>query len=196
VTREELLADLAARRGHFALESGHHGDLWLDLDALLARPWRVARLAAALASRVGAHRPDVVCGPLTGGAFVAQLIAAELGAGFAWTERTVGSEGVAYRLPAALRAGLRGRTVAVVDDVINAGSATRATLAELRAAGARPVALAALLVLGEGAARVAEAEGLALDHLATLESGLWRPAACPLCAAGAELEDFVPTSRG
>jgi orotate phosphoribosyltransferase len=196
VTRAALLADLAARRGHFALESGHHGDLWLDLDALLARPRTVARLATALAPRVGAHRPDVVCGPLTGGAFVAQLIAAELGAGFAWTERAVGSEGVAYRLPAALRAGLRGRTVAVVDDVINAGSASRATLVELRDAGARPVALAALLVLDEGAARVAEAESLALDHLVTLESGRWRPDACPLCAAGAELEDLVPGSPG
>jgi hypothetical protein len=25
-----------AERGHFRYESGHHGDLWLDLDGLLA----------------------------------------------------------------------------------------------------------------------------------------------------------------
>jgi orotate phosphoribosyltransferase len=32
---------LAARQGHFKLESGHHGDLWLDLDQLLGQPARL-----------------------------------------------------------------------------------------------------------------------------------------------------------
>jgi hypothetical protein len=27
-----LLDALPARRGHFALESGHHGELWLELE--------------------------------------------------------------------------------------------------------------------------------------------------------------------
>jgi len=30
---ENVLELLSARRGHFLLESGHHGDLWFDLEA-------------------------------------------------------------------------------------------------------------------------------------------------------------------
>lgn len=54
--------------------------------------------------------------------------------------------------------------VAVVDEVVNAGSAARATIADLRA-------------------------GLVLAHAAELESRIWTPSDCPLCAAGAPLED-------
>ncbi|MDQ3996992.1 MAG: hypothetical protein M3303_08225 [Gemmatimonadota bacterium] len=43
---------VAARRGHFRLESGHHGALWLDLDALFAESRRIAPFVAALANRI------------------------------------------------------------------------------------------------------------------------------------------------
>lgn len=42
---DELVRLAELRRGHFALESGHHGDLWLDLDRLFVEPWVVAPLA-------------------------------------------------------------------------------------------------------------------------------------------------------
>jgi orotate phosphoribosyltransferase len=42
MTADGLIEALAARRGHFRLESGHHGELWLDLDPLFARPARLA----------------------------------------------------------------------------------------------------------------------------------------------------------
>ena len=95
-----------------------------------------------------------------------------------------------YRIPDALRDRLRGRSVAVVDDVVNAGSATGATIADLRACDTRPVALGALLVLGEGAARLADEEGLALASVAALPNDIWAPADCPLCAAGVALEEL------
>ena len=41
-----VLQLLAARQGHFLLESGHHGDLWLDLEQLCLRPRLAQRLAA------------------------------------------------------------------------------------------------------------------------------------------------------
>ena len=64
-----LLAAVAAERGHFRYESGHHGDLWLDLDRLLIDAGGTRALASALAERAVACWPDVACGPLTGGAF-------------------------------------------------------------------------------------------------------------------------------
>jgi orotate phosphoribosyltransferase len=184
-----LIEALAARRGHFQLESGHHGELWLDLDGLFAAPARLAPFFAELAEQLAGRGADVVCGPLVGGAFVAQAVAERLGIEASWTERVAAPSGAGlytarYRVPEPLRDRLRGRSVAIVDDVVNAGSATRATIADLRVCGARPVALGALLVLGEGAARLAREEGLALASVAVLPNAIWAPADCPLCAAG------------
>jgi orotate phosphoribosyltransferase len=192
---ERLIAALDSRRGHFRLESGHHGELWLDLDGLFAGPARLAPFVAELAERLAGCGADVVCGPLVGGAFVAQAVAGRLGIEASWTERVAapshaGLYAARYRVPDALRGRLRGRSVAVVDDVVNAGSATRATIADLRACGARPVALGALLVLGEGAPRLASAEGLALASVGALANAIWAPPECPLCAAGVALEEL------
>jgi len=67
---------------------------------------------------------------------------------------------VTYRLPGGLRERVRGKTIAVVDDVINAGSAVRGTLAELRACGATPMAVGALLVLGSAAASLCACQAI------------------------------------
>ncbi|HEX8242577.1 MAG TPA: phosphoribosyltransferase family protein, partial [Longimicrobium sp.] len=141
------------RRGHFRLESGHHGGLWLDLDALFADPARIEPFVARLAGALRTHRVEAVCGPLLGGAFLAQLVARALGAEFCFTERVAvtgpgGLFGARYRLPPAYAPRLRGRRVAMVDDVMSAGSALRGTYAELQSHGAEPVAAGALLVLG------------------------------------------------
>jgi orotate phosphoribosyltransferase len=78
--------------------------------------------------------------------------------------------------------------VAVVDDVVNAGSAVRATLAALAQADARPVALGALLALGSTPAAVAASAGLPLESVATRENEIWEPDRCPRCANGEALQ--------
>jgi orotate phosphoribosyltransferase len=178
---ESLNDLLGARRGHFVFESGHHGDLWLDLDTLFVRPRRVAPFAVELAQRLEPHGVDTVCGPLVGGALVAQMVAAELGAELCWS--ATGD----YSIPAALQAGLRGKRVALVDDAINAGFATGATLAALRECGAEVSVLGALVVLNDSAAGLAAREGVPLESLERLTSGLWPPDQCPLCAASVPL---------
>jgi orotate phosphoribosyltransferase len=182
-----LLGSIGARDGHFLLESGHHGRLWLDLDALFVRPDRIRPFADELADRFAALRPSVVCGPLVGGAFLAQMMAAALGAEFVFAERIAGPP-VAYRVPSALRPGLADRAVAVVDDAINAGSAVRGTIADLEACGARVVAVGALLVLGATGQDAIAARGLPLESLLALPNELWDPTACPFCAAGVPLD--------
>jgi orotate phosphoribosyltransferase len=197
--QEELVGLLAARKGHFRLESGYHGDLWLEIEPLYRHPRRLRRFAGELARRLAAHGVEVVCGPLVGGAFLAQMVAIELDMEFIFTEQFIRARGdglypVGYRIPTALRAGARGRRVAVVDDVINAGSATRGAVADLHACGARLVAVGALLVLGDSAAALAAGEGVPLESLASLPNTLWEPAACPLCAAGTPLEGVAAPS--
>ena len=86
---DALLALVSGRRGHFRLESGHHGGLWLDLDPLFAEPRRVAPFVDRLAAAVRPHAVDAVCGPLLGGAFLAQLVAHALDVAFYFTERVL-----------------------------------------------------------------------------------------------------------
>lgn len=197
---EEVVRLLPARKGHFRLESGHHGDLWLDLELLCLRPDPVRRLAAKLATRLAVQRIEIVCGPLVEGAFVGLMVALELGVPFTYAERfadvqTDALYSVQYRLPRALRDGVRGKRVGIVNDVITAGSAIRGTFADLKACGAEPVALAALALLGESAAKFAAGQKIALEALATFHNQVWMPAECPLCIRGIPLEDLLGSER-
>jgi orotate phosphoribosyltransferase len=185
---------LPARRGHFLLESGYHTDLWLTLDAVFLDPNPIAPLIAALADKLRPHGVSAVCGPLLGGAFLAQAIASHLGARFYYTEPVPASPGpglfkAAYQLPSELRRRAHGERLAVVDDVISAGSSVRATIAALAAAGALTTVVGALLVLGDaGVAHFAE-QRVPLEALGRRDFNLWSPSDCPLCHAGPPLED-------
>lgn len=121
-----------------------------------------------------------MCGPLVGGAFVAQAVAEHLGAAFCWSSRVAGT----YEVPAALRPALAGRRVAIVDDAINAGSAVLGSATAVRAAGGRLVAVGALVAVGDATSVL----DVPLEHLATIPSHLWPPGSCPLCAAGAPVD--------
>ena len=187
---------MTARRGHFRLESGHHSQLWLDLDGLFVEPARVAPFVNDLAQTLRAHNPAAVCGPLVGGAFLAQMLAAALQVEFAFTERVLpaGREGLypaEYRLPRGLRHRVRGKRVAIVDDVISAGSAVRGTHAELEAHGAHPGVVGALLVLGSLGPTFFEEQGVPVTSVAKLPYDMWLPEGCPLCVSGLALEDIA-----
>jgi orotate phosphoribosyltransferase len=192
-----LLDLMPVRRGHFRYESGYHGEIWLDLDRLFFNPNRIAPSARDLASRLAPSAIDAVVGPLVGGALLAQMIAVELGVEFAYTEPRPPSSNhtlypVAYRLPATLAPLMKGKRVAIVDDVINAGSAVRATYHALTEAGAKPTVVGALLVLGDAAQPFVKSSGMTIERLASLPNPLWEPADCPLCAQGIRLDDGSP----
>jgi orotate phosphoribosyltransferase len=179
---------VGATRGHFRYESGHHGDLWLDLDRLFIDAQRMKGWARTLAHRAVVCRPEVICGPLTGGAFVAQLLAMETGAAFVFAERLAGAAGpVRYHIPEPLRPALPGKRVLLVDDAVNAGSALLSTLADLQAYEIELAGFASLLTLGKAAAQITERHGVPFFSLASLERRMWTPAVCPLCASGVPL---------
>ena len=193
----QFLAIVGGRRGHFLLESGHHSNLWLDLDALFAQPPLIDPFVESLADALRPHEPEVVCGPLLGGAFVAQLVARSLSAEFCFTERRMPVQGqglfrASYTLPAAFHGRLHGRRVAMVDDVMSAGSALRGTHAELLNHGAIPISAGALLVLGTTGASYFAERGIPVEAPARGDHELWLPGTCPRCAEGVPLEDPAP----
>jgi orotate phosphoribosyltransferase len=188
----DLLQLLPMRRGHFRFESGHHGETWIDLELLCVRPARVARLVEDLAARVAPHRPEVICGPLVEGAFVALMMASHLGLPFTYAERFAG-EGdlypVRYRLPVPQVPLVAGRRVAIVNDTINAGSAVRGAYFDLLERRATPVVIGALAVFGERAGQFTAERGLALESLAVFPNEIWTPEECPLCERNIPLQD-------
>jgi orotate phosphoribosyltransferase len=192
----EVLELLSGRQGHFLLESGHHGDLWLDLETLCLQPQRAQAVAAKLTDALSGLQLDAVCGPLVEGAFVALMVALQLDTQFTYSERFVrpaadGLFPMGYRVPDSLRAGLRGKRVAIVNDVINAGSAIRGTFADLEECGANVVAISTLLTLGSAAAQFAASKKVPLLTVATLPNNLWTASGCPLCASGIPLQDVA-----
>ena len=187
---------VAGRRGHFLLESGHHSGLWFDLDALFAVPRRIEPFVSTLAETIRAHSVTAVCGPLLGGAFLALLVARDLDLEFLYTERVTLPKAndlyqARYRLPRAFAERVRGQRIALMDDVMSAGSALRGTYAELQAHGAVPAVAGALLQLGSTGADYFAQCGVPVEAVVRDKYELWVPAACPLCAAGLPLEEVA-----
>lgn len=185
---------LPIRQGHFRLESGHHGHTWVDLELLFLDPEKIRRLTTKLVAMLKPHDAEVVCGPLVEGAFVALMVAPKLGVPFTYAERIAddtltGLFKVRYRIPGALRQIVKGKRVAIVNDVINVGSAVRGTLGDLVDCGAQPVVIAALAVLGGKAAEFAASQHVPLETLITLPNEIWEPAGCPLCRDGVPLDN-------
>jgi orotate phosphoribosyltransferase len=201
VLAQDALLDLVAgRQGHYVLESGYHSRLWLDLDGLFADARAIEPYVGILADALSRHDVAGVCGPLVGGAFLAQLLAQRLGIQFSFTEREMSAEApglypARYRLPRALAGQVAGRRLAIVDDVMSAGSALRGTYADLRAHGAACVVAGALLVLGSTGSDYFAGEGIPVEAASRQAFELWEPARCPLCAAGVSLEDRSKNSQ-
>jgi orotate phosphoribosyltransferase len=193
-SQAEFLKLLNTRQGHFRFESGHHGNLWLDLDLLLLSPKRIEPFVTELARKISSFGIDAVCGPMVGGALIAQNIALALGVDFLYTERIVPQNMAAlypviYSLPGHLRTLVQCRSLAIVDDVINAGSAIRGTHNELESLGARTVVIGALLVLGEAGAKYFAERDLPVQGVSYLPNEIWAPENCPLCSSQIPLDD-------
>ncbi len=191
--KKQLLGSLRGRYGHFRMESGHHGDLWFELESLCLNSREIRVLAERLAKQLEKYRIEAVCGPLIEGAFVALLVSAEMGCQFTYAERIVdesreGLFAVDYRVPKGLQGELRGKRVSIVNDVISAGSAVRGTFEDLQRIGAEVVAIGALCVLGEAIGEFAEANRVGIEMLEKKANNVWRPEDCPFCARGMPLE--------
>lgn len=118
--KESFQELLTINRGHFALESGLHGDVWFDLENVFLRPALLQPFIDRLAGRLSKYDLSAVCGALVGGAFVGYAAANLLGIDFFYTEREVsdmadGALAVSYRLPKPIRQTVAGRRIGVVD---------------------------------------------------------------------------------
>jgi orotate phosphoribosyltransferase len=170
--------------GHFQYESGDHGDTWLTLELLFVDPQWLRRAAERLSERLRHFSADVVCGPLVGGALVAQPVAEILATRFVYAERHAIRGGTNYVIPPAARATLAGTRVLIVDDVINAGSATIACAREIRAAGGELAGVASLILRNGAEGPLGDLVGVPIECLHSVRWNVWPASSCPLCGKG------------
>lgn len=171
----------ALRRGHFTLSSGRHSDIYLQSALVLQWPRLAEALGRALAEPFGGQ-VDVVVAPAVGGLIIGHEVARELGVRMVFAER-VGAE-MRLRRSFALAPGER---AVLTEDVVTTGGSAKEVAGLVTAAGAVPVALAAIVDRRQGGA----AESLPTAVLARLDAATWDPDDCPIC-----LEGGIPESPG
>jgi orotate phosphoribosyltransferase len=186
-----LISLARPRHGHFDLATGNHGDVWLDLDGLFLHPEVLRPHVAELARLLRAHQVDAVCGPVEGGAFLAQAVATVLGVAFLPAYRAPSGGGAAlggYRLPH-VPGGIQAWKVAIADDAVNAGTAVRACFALLDERAASVAAVASLISLGSARQSWTQASATVPFYaIETMPARVWPASRCPLCASDVPLE--------
>lgn len=185
--RPDELLDLLARRGalltgHFRLSSGLHSDRFIQKFRIFEDPKTAEAVGAALADLLRPYQPDVVVSAAVGGIVPGYIVARNLGVRSIFVEKEAG-------VPA-LRRGFSlqpGERVAIVEDVMTTGKSTAELIDVIKAHGAQVCVIGAFVKRGNAQ--------LPYPVIPLLELPLadYQQEACPLCQAGAPLED--PGSR-
>lgn len=176
IAREAFESAGAFLRGHFVYTSGRHGADYLEKFRILEDPLATTALAAMIAERFNAHRPELVAGPTTGGIILAYEVARQLGIEAVYVERGEGAGRV-------LRRGFDispDARVLVVDDVVTTGGSLLETAACIKLAGGQVIGIGVL------ADRTAGRTGTDVPFFAclTVDFPSYTPEECPHCAAG------------
>ena len=185
------LPERLVRRGHFRYASGLHGDVRLALPVLFEDAQRLDAWVEVLAGRWRPRRLGAIVGCAVGGGIVGQRLAALLGLPFVLADR-LGRDGSGqFGIDPAQLPVIRGRSIGIVDDAINAGTATRAAADAVRAHGGSVVAVGALICRLPAVA--AETFGAidTFDWLIGVAWDVWPLDACPLCQAGSVPESAL-----
>jgi orotate phosphoribosyltransferase len=175
----------AVTRGHFRLTSGRHSDVFAQKFRVLEHPGIAQRFGEELAKRFEG-RFDVVACPAVGALVLGFTTALAAGTRMIFAERVDGA--MTFRRGFMLAS--HERTL-VVEDVVTTGGSAKEVVDLVRAKGANPVGIAALIDRAD-AARAPDL-GAPLEALVRLEAKSWEPAECPLCREGLPLDE--PGSR-
>jgi orotate phosphoribosyltransferase len=177
-----LAAHGALLEGHFRLSSGRHSDRFVQKFRLLEDPALVEPLAHALAELLRPFHPTVVVTAAVGGIVFGYELGRQLGTKAIFVEKESGVP----TLRRSFALGPRDRVI-VAEDVVTTGGSVREVLDVVRARGAEPVAVAALV------RRAPVDFGLPTEVLLDLPIASYAPEECPFCARGDAITE--PGSR-
>jgi orotate phosphoribosyltransferase len=167
-------------KGHFLLSSGKHSDTYVEKARLFEHPEVVSRLATEIASWY--EGVEAVVSPAVGAIPLGFAVAQQASARFLYAERDGGE--------LVFRRGFRldpGERTLVVEDVVTTGGSAAEVYDLVRASGAEPLGVGAVVDRSAGALR------FPFRALARLEFAVHDPERCPLCTRGVPLQS--PGSR-
>jgi len=168
----------ALLEGHFQLRSGLHSNRFFQAALVLQHPRLAEPLAVALAGQVRNYGAETVISPAVGGLIIGQELARALGVRAIFADKEDGA--------LVLKRGFTLRPdepVLVAEDVVTRGGRVQQTIDLVRAHGARPLAVAAMVDRSAGQAGF----GIPFHALLKLELATHPPDNCPLCRAGIPL---------
>jgi orotate phosphoribosyltransferase len=195
--KQKLLKLLQSRTGHFLTESRFHTDLWFDTKYLFSDLNQLSPIVKELGKKLLIHKFDLICGPVDGGAKIAQMISKEFKIDFIISERLILNDSVSskqlikYSIPENFHNRIKGKKIAIVDDIINAGNATLETYRELINLGSIPVVLGSLIVKSDLIYSFAAKNNLSVEMILKCDNNMWLPQKCPLCDKQLFLESVV-----
>lgn len=172
-------------KGHFLLTSGRHSDTYMQSAKLFVRPDEADKIAAALAEKLAAYKPDVVVSPAVGGIILGYELARHLGVSDIFAEREDGK--MTFRRGFDLQ---KGQRVVVAEDVVTTGGSVKEVIELCRACGADVVACASVVDRSNGKVEF----DVPYVPLLSMEVTSWLPDECPLCKSGAPAP-YKPGSR-
>ncbi len=170
----------ALLEGHFLLRSGLHSDRYFQAALVLQHTVIAAKLCAAMAEAWEGQNIETVISPAIGGILVGQEIGRCLGVKAIFAEKDEQSN-LLLRRGFTLKPGER---VLVAEDVITKGGRVQQTLDLVRAQGAIPVGIAAMVDRSAGGVDF----GIPFRSLVKLNLPTFEPTQCPLCQKGIPID--------
>lgn len=162
----------ALLKGHFLLSSGMHSDTYLQSALVMQYPFMAEQLLEELAKKIYFYDFSTVLSPAIGGIRVGYEIARILRKRSIYAERVNGEM--------QLRRGFKifeGERIMVMEDVLTTGKSVNEVLNIVKAQGAKPVLVSALIDRSPGAVSF----DIPFIPLLKLNVLTYSPNECPLC---------------
>lgn len=183
---------------HVVYTSGHHGESYVNKDAIYPHTQELSRLCFEMARRFdeAGGEADIVAGPTVGGVILSQWVAYFLSQLTGRDVLSLFSEEDADKNRLFKRgydALLPGQRVLLVEDVITTGGSIAKVGAAVKKNGGKVVGISALVNRSGG--KVQTIDGLAVRALLNIDLKSYTEKECPLCEKGVAINADVGKGR-
>lgn len=177
---------------HFVGTKGPHFATYVNKDALYPYTTKTSQVCALFADKFHSYNVDVVAGPALGGIILSQWTAAHLGMMDSrvvlglYAEKKDGT----LQLTRGYDKLVKGKRVAVVEDITTTGGSLKTLIEAVQAAGGE-VVVAGVIVNKNPKEVTSEFFGVPFIPLAELPIPLYNAQDCPLCKAGVPINTTI-----
>lgn len=190
----EILKEVGAvlANDHFVGTKGPHFATYVNKDALYPYTTKTSQVCAMFADAFHQYQVEVVAGPALGGIILSQWTAAHLGMMHGqpvlslYAEKKDGT----LQLTRGYDQLVKGKRVAVVEDITTTGGSLKTLIETVQAAGGE-VVVAGVVVNKNPKEVTSEYFGVPFVALSELQIDLYSAEECPLCKSGVPINTTV-----